>query len=1190
MKEPNRTRAFSLIMTILFSLVLTVVPATAETTVTSAAEVDYPPFSIVEPDGGVTGFSVELLRAALAAMDREVTFRTGPWAEVRGWLEAGEIQALPLVGRTPEREEIFDFTIPYMTLYGAIVVRDDTTDVRSLEDLRGRSVAVMEGDNAEEFLRREDRGVEIVTTVTFEEALRRLSQGRHDAVVMQRIVALRLIEETGLTDLQVVERPLAGFQQEFCFAVTEGDSETLALLNEGLALVMADGTYRHLHSKWFATLELPADRRIVVGGDHNFPPFEFLDANGRPAGFNVDITRAIARELGLDVEIRLGPWSEMREALKQGEIDALQGLFYSTGLDLVFDFTQAHTIAHYVGVVRDGERSPPATAEELAGMQVVVQEGDIMHDYAIEHGLDQLTIVETQEAALRQLAQGLHDAALVARVTAAYWIEEAALDNLEVGSRPLLSAEYAYAVADDQQALLSHLSDGLQLLDQSGEYRRIREKWMGVYDATQVSLGTVLRYVGFTTAPLGLIVLVVLLWVRVLKNQVAKRTEELREREEFLRVMIACSPVALYSVGPDGTVVAWNQSAERVFGWTADEVMGKPLPIVPDDRVEEFETLRKRVLAGESVVGEEVERLRKDGDRFVGSLSVAAIRDAQETIIGIMGSMEDITERRNAEQRIAHLNGMLRSIRDVTELIVRTTDRDELLGRTCRLLVQGHSFSGILIVLVDADGQPETWAHAGLEKSEAAIESSLTSGTPVRCSGEGCPIMEHLAGTERMCAQLAHAGTHRGCLCAVIEPDHVLDPEEEQLFGELADDIAYALHAMEAESARIEAEKRLLVAQKLEAIGRLAGGVAHDFNNMLSVILGHVDLAVREAPEGSSIAESLSQIRSAGERSSALTRQLLAFARKQTVSPQVVDLNDLVERMLTMLRRLIGDDIVLEWLPAEELWPVKIDPSQIDQIMANLCVNARDAVSGVGKVTVETRNVRIDGEYGEARSEEESGEFVMLAVTDDGKGMDRETLANVFEPFFTTKKTGEGTGLGLATVYGITQQNKGFIQAFSEVGEGATFRVYLPRCGDEATEATSEVPEEATDEQTGDETVLLVEDEPAVRDMAVMMLERLGYEVLVADSPEEAVRLAQTHEGGVGLLLTDVIMPGMDGRELALCVTALHPEMKTLFMSGYTTNVIMHRGVLEQDAHFIQKPFSMTDLASAVSEALHGNG
>jgi ABC-type amino acid transport substrate-binding protein len=270
----------------------------------------------------------------------------------------------------------------------------------------------MKGDNAEEFVRRKDRGFTIHTTATFEDALRELSDGLHDAVIIQRLVALRLIQETGLTKLRVLNKPLAGYRQDWCFAVREGDRDTLSLLNEGLSIVIADGTYSHLHSKWFAALELPSNRRIVIGGDNNYPPFEYLDENGRPKGYNVDLTRAIAREVGLDIEIRLGSWADIQQGLARGEIDAIQGMLYSTDRGLTFDFTPPHTAVNCVGVVRKKEGPPPTTIEALKGKRIIVQQGDIMHEFAIKNGLSEsLTAVATQEEALRKLARGQYDCA-----------------------------------------------------------------------------------------------------------------------------------------------------------------------------------------------------------------------------------------------------------------------------------------------------------------------------------------------------------------------------------------------------------------------------------------------------------------------------------------------------------------------------------------------------------------------------------------------------------------------------------------------------------------------------------------------------------------------------------------------------------------------------------------------------------
>ena len=382
-------------------------------------------------------------------------------------------------------------------------------------------------------------------------------------------------------------------------------------------------------------------------------------------------------------------------------------------------------------------------------------------------------------------------------------------------------------------------------------------------------------------------------------------------------------------------------------------------------------------------------------------------------------------------------------------------------------------------------------------------------------------------------------------------------------------------------------ETQFLQAQKMESVGRLAGGVAHDFNNMLGVIIGHAEMAMMQVSTSEPLHQSLQEIRNAAQRSADLTRQLLAFARKQTVQPQVLDLNDTVAGMLKMLQRLIGEDIDLVWMPGHDLWKVKIDPSQIDQILANLAVNARDAIAGVGKLTIETDNVVLDdGTIALTIRNCVSGEYVLLAVSDNGCGMDKETLAHIFEPFFTTKGVGEGTGLGLATVYGIVKQNDGFINVYSEPGHGTTFKIYLPRFEAEAAQAQAETA--AKPLQRGTETVLLVEDEEAILDIGQAILEELGYTVLTAGTPGEAIRLAGEYAGDIHLLITDVVMPEMNGRELAERLTAMKPGLKCLYMSGYTADVIAHRGVLDEGVHFIQKPFSMKDLAAKVREVLEG--
>jgi PAS domain S-box-containing protein len=406
-------------------------------------------------------------------------------------------------------------------------------------------------------------------------------------------------------------------------------------------------------------------------------------------------------------------------------------------------------------------------------------------------------------------------------------------------------------------------------------------------------------------------------------------------------------------------------------------------------------------------------------------------------------------------------------------------------------------------------------------------------------------------------------------------------------FALLISGMSYAnikLARMLAEREKMEAQ--FLQAQKMEAVGRLAGGVAHDFNNMLNVILGYAEMAILKLEPASPILAYLKEISKAGLRSADLTRQLLAFARKQTIAPKVLDLNDTVAGMLKMLMRLIGEDIDLLWKPSGTLWPVNLDPAQIDQILANLVVNARDAISGVGRITIETGTSEFDQAYSDRNDGFIPGQYVLLAVSDDGCGMDKETLARLFEPFFTTKEVGKGTGLGLATVYGIVRQNSGFINVYSEPGTGTTFRIYLPRY--ESEQAVANETRTSVEAPTGTETVLLVEDEESLLDLGTLLLEDLGYTVLAASCPNRALLIAEEFRGDIHLLLTDVIMPEMSGRDLRERLGASRPNLKSLFMSGYTAEVIAHHGVLHEGVHFLQKPFSVQDLAVKLREALNG--
>ena len=385
---------------------------------------------------------------------------------------------------------------------------------------------------------------------------------------------------------------------------------------------------------------------------------------------------------------------------------------------------------------------------------------------------------------------------------------------------------------------------------------------------------------------------------------------------------------------------------------------------------------------------------------------------------------------------------------------------------------------------------------------------------------------------------------------------------------------------------RKQLEEQFRQAQKMEAVGRLAGGIAHDFNNLLMVIQGYADLLADRIPSSDPLRRNAEQIQTAAQRATSLTQQLLAFSRKQMLAPKILGVHSVVADMEKILRRLIGEDIELRVSAAPDLWLVRADRSQIEQVIMNLAVNARDAMPSGGRLTIETANVELDGSFSHSPTVLAPGKYVMLAVTDNGSGMDSKTQAHIFEPFFTTKEKGKGTGLGLATVYGIVKQSGGYIWVYSEPGRGTTFKIYLPRVQGSGVVTGRDRPGEITESLRGTEVVLLVEDEAGVRELAREYLQLSGYTVLEARDGHVALELANMHSGPIHLLMTDVVMPGISGRELAQRVLKIRPEIKILYMSGYTDQAVVHQGILESDAILLQKPFSMATLASKLREIL----
>jgi PAS domain S-box-containing protein len=643
----------------------------------------------------------------------------------------------------------------------------------------------------------------------------------------------------------------------------------------------------------------------------------------------------------------------------------------------------------------------------------------------------------------------------------------------------------------------------------------------------------------------------------------------LRRSEQRLRTIFETEPECVKVISAEGDLLEINEAGLAMFdAASVAELKSHSLrALIEPGYRDAFAAMHARVLKGETGVLEFEMRSLRGRRRWVETHATSMLDEESQQRV-VLSICRDVTAQKQSVKALLRNQTIVRQISNTLPLGFLVID-----DRTARVLHVNQQFCDLFHISDQLD----------------AIRSGAISGKEMmqRC-GEIMLDPELIAAS---CIELGEPENRR-----VVEDEiRCIDDrtirrfstqirdEADRYVGRfyLFEDISERRRE-EVERARLEGQ--LHQAMKMQSVGRLAGGVAHDFNNMLGVIIGHSEIAMRAVSDRDPVHGDLTAIHRAAERSAALTRQLLAFASKQTVAPKHLDLNDVVRSAFDMLQRLISEDICLQLQPQPDLWPVRIDPSQVDQILTNLCVNARDAIANVGTITITTTNCTVRSGDGTKSPDARPGDFVRLSVRDDGCGMAADVVAQIFEPFFTTKRLGMGTGLGLATVYGTVKQSDGFIAVDSAPQRGTTFEIYLPRAtnGDDiAPAAHTSAPVER-----GRETVLVVEDEPAILLLVSHILQAQGYSVLRANSPQEAVDTAARHPGGIALLLTDVIMPEMNGRDLAALLQKSNPGIRALFMSGYTSDVIARHGVLADGVSFLQKPFSIDALATKVRETL----
>ena len=681
----------------------------------------------------------------------------------------------------------------------------------------------------------------------------------------------------------------------------------------------------------------------------------------------------------------------------------------------------------------------------------------------------------------------------------------------------------------------------------------------------------------------------------------------MRESEEQTRAIVETALDAVISINEQGQISDWNQQAEIIFGWSQHEAIGRSLAmtiIPPQHRDAHERGLRHFLATGQGPLLNrriEIVALHRDGHEFPVELSVAPVRLGNAWIFSAF--VRDITQRKSAERRLAAQYA-------VTRVLAESLTLQDASARILQAICESLEWELGIFWIADQQANVlrgiDVWNVLGIRVAEfVAISRERTFlsgiGLPGRVWANGQPawIPDVVKDTNFPRAPVAaKVGLHGAFgfpvrigknIYGVMEFfSHEIREPDRDLLDMVADiglKVGQFIERKETGQALQQAQEQLQQAQKMEAVGRLAGGVAHDFNNLLTIISGSCHFLLTSLDRSHRLRKDVEEIKQAGSRAATLTSQLLAFSRRQVLTLQELNLNDVIRNMEGLMQRLIGEDINLVTVLVPAPGIVRADPGQVEQILMNLTANARDAMPSGGRLTIETANVELDDTYAHQHAITQPGPYVMLAVSDTGLGIDKDTQARIFEPFFTTKELGKGTGLGLATVYGSVRQNGGSIFVYSEQGQGTTFKIYLPRVREKADAAQRSmvVPAELP---RGSETVLVVEDEPGVRAVAIRTLREQGYTVLEARHGLEALHLGTQPLAKIHLLLTDVVMPQVSGREVAEQLTRIHPEIRVLYMSGYTDDAVVRHGILAEGTVFLQKPFTPDVLAHKVREVL----
>ena len=957
----------------------------------SASEYDYPPFCIVNEDSTAGGFSVELLKAACEAVKIEISFKIDEWNIIKQELAEGKLDVLPLVGRTPEREFLYDFTFPYMTYHGAVFARTGEKRFKTRSDLKKAKLMVMKGDNAEEYARRVKLTDSISTTTSFEEAFKNLSDGKCDFVVTQKVMGLNLINQTGITNIAPLDIDVKDFQQNFCFAVKNDNDSLLALINEGLSIIIADGTYNRLQKKWFEPVSEIGKMRLVISYDSNYPPFGFIDEKGAPAGFNVDLINAIAKQLGILIDIKPCKCPEYIDHLFEGEIDAIAGVYYTEQKAKNIIFTPPFLTNDHVIIARTDAQTVNGISE-LKGKKVLVMENDAMHYYLLEKGFDkEIHAVKSQDEVFKLLEGGKYEYALTSHTYAHYYIEKNKIKNLTVIEKSYVPQEYCFAAAKSNEALIRHITDAISVLKENGEYRKIYSKWLGVYHETGKDYSRIFKYILLGFAVMLILLSGFIFWNRSLKKQVERKTSELRdeiavrktteeilllneeelkgnqqkiiESEEKYRQIYESASEGIFMTKTDGTILSANPEACRILGRTEKEIieLGRDKLFDTDDPrlAESLEIRRKK-----GYFKGEITAIRMDGTKIPVMLTSSIYHDSkgEEKSITIFS---DISERKEDENRMQaytkelekNKNAMLNILKDVN---LEVTERRK--------------------------------AQEELKKLNTQLEERVKERT-----------------------------------LKLEEQNKALSAAQESLIMLLED-------VNDARKQLTDVNEKLIAANKeLEAFSY---SVSHDLRSPLRAIVGFSDILMEDYckdlnDEGKRYIERITENT---QKMQKLIDDLLEYSRvgKSSVRLQKIETVKMLTKIFEDIKAGEGErkfDFSVDSLIPD----IMADRTLVTQMFQNLIGNA---VKFTGKKEVAVIKINYEND----------GRFHIISIKDNGAGFDEKYKNKIFEVFQRLHSTEEfpGTGVGMSIVAKVVSKHGWSIDAESKNGDGAVFYIKIP--------------------------------------------------------------------------------------------------------------------------------------------------